>query len=159
MSSLQPLLLTLSAHAREGYSTQFVCLSVSVCPSTADLEDRGVFTFGHQREATIEVCWGGGACVFFPGGFGKKIITNSHSMFICQNVGNLKGFLLVYLHGLYLIIPSSYSSTGRGTSYSNNKKNKIKYLSIQLLIRGTCRGATELWNNHREFPYLTSLFF
>ena len=23
-------------------------------------------------------------------------------MFICQNVGNLKGFLLVYLHGLYL---------------------------------------------------------
>ena len=52
-----------------------------------------------------------------------------------------------------------YSSTGRGTSYSNNKKIKIKYLSIQLLIRGTCRGATELWNKHREFPYLTSLFF
>ena len=38
-------------------------------------------------------------------------------------------------------------------------KNKIKYLSIQLLIRGTCRGTTELWNKHREFPYLTSLFF
>ena len=29
----------------------------------------------------------------------KKIITNSFFlMFICQNVGNLKGFLLVYLH-------------------------------------------------------------
>ena len=80
-------------------------------------------------------------------------------MFICQNLGNLKGFLLVYLHGLDLITLSSYSSTGRGTSYSNNKKKKIKYLSIQLLIRGTCRGATELWNKHREFPYLTSLFF
>ena len=73
-------------------------------------------------------------------------MTNSYFtfflMFICQNVGNLKGFLLVYLHGLYLITLSSYSSTGRGTSYSNNKKNQIKYLSIQLLIRGTCGGAT-----------------
>ena len=39
------------------------------------------------------------------------------------------------------------------------KYNKIKYLSIQLLIRGTCRGATELWNKHIEFPYLISLFF
>ena len=27
------------------------------------------------------------------------------------------------------------------------------------LIRGTCRGATELWNKQMEFPYLTSLFF
>ena len=93
---------------------------------------------------------------FFSVVLEKKIITNSYFtfffMFICQNVGNLKGFLLVYLHGLILITLSSYSSTGRGTSYSNNKKNKIKYLSIQLLIRGTCRGATELWNNHREFP-------
>ena len=107
---------------------------------------------------------GGGWCTFFfSGGFGKKIITNSYIifflMFICQNVGNLKGFLMVYLDGLDLITLSSYSSTGRGTSYSNNKKNKIKHLSIQLLIRGTCRGATELWNKHREFPYLTSLFF
>ena len=106
---------------------------------------------------------GGWCTFFFSGGFGEKIITNSYFifflMFICQNVGNLKGFLLVYFHGLYLITLSSYSSTSRGTSYSNIKKKKIKYLSIQLLIRGTCRGATELWNEHKEFPYLTSLFF
>ena len=106
---------------------------------------------------------GGGPFFFFRWFWKKKIITNSYFtfffMFICQNVGNLKGFLLVYLHRLYLITLSSYSSTGRGTSYSNKKINKIKYLSIQLLIRGTCRGATELWNQHREFPYLTSLFF
>ena len=60
---------------------------------------------------------------FFSGGFGKKIITNLYFifffMFICQNVGNLKGFLLVYLHGLDLITLSSYSSTSRGTSYSD----------------------------------------
>ena len=32
-------LLTLSAHAREGYSSQFVCLS------TSDFEDGSIFTF------------------------------------------------------------------------------------------------------------------
>ena len=32
-------LLTLSEHAREGYSSQFVCLS------TSDFQDGGVFTF------------------------------------------------------------------------------------------------------------------
>ena len=38
------LLLTLSAHAREGYSSHFVCLSfcLSVCLSVADLEDGGL---------------------------------------------------------------------------------------------------------------------
>ena len=89
----------------------------------------------------------------------KKIITNSYFifffMFICQNVGNLKGFLLVYLHGLYLITLSSYSSTGEAPHHSNKILNKIKYLSIQLLIRGTCRGATEVLTHHSEFPYLT----
>ena len=74
-------------------------------------------------------------------------------MFICQNVGNLKGFLLVYLHGLYLITLSSYSSTGEAPHHSNI--NKIKYLSIQLLIRGTCRGATESLTVHSELPYVT----
>ena len=64
-------------------------------------------------------------------------------MFICQNVGNLKDFLLVYIHGLYLITLSSYSSTGEAPHHSKKIINKIKYLSIQLLIRGTCRGATE----------------
>ena len=82
---------------------------------------------------------------FFSVVLEKKYITNSYFisffMFICQNVGNLKGFLLVYIHGLYLITLSSYSSTGEAPHHS--KKNKIKYLSIQLLIRGTCRGATE----------------
>ena len=60
----------------------------------------------------------------------QSLRTNSYFifffMFICQNVGNLKGFLLASLHGLYLITLSSYSSTGRGTSSSNKKINKIK---------------------------------
>ena len=98
---------------------------------------------------------------FFSVVLEKKIITNSYSpffMFICQNVGNLKGFLMVYLHGLYLITLSSYS-TGEAPHHSNKILNKIKCLSIQLLIRGTCRGATEGLTVHAEFPYLTSLFF
>ena len=80
-------------------------------------------------------------------------------MFICQNAGNLKGFLLVYIDGLYLITLSSYSSTGDAPHHSNKILNKIKYSSIQLLIRGTCRGATEGLTVQGEFPYLTSLFF
>ena len=43
MSDYNQTLLTLSVHAREGYSSQFVCLSV--CLSTSDFEDDGVFTF------------------------------------------------------------------------------------------------------------------
>ena len=119
-----------------------------------------VFTLKPRKLLPIYL-GGVGLFFFFSVVLEKKIITNSYFtlMFIWQNVGNLKGFLLVYLYGLYLITLSSYSSTSLGTSYSNNKKNQIKYLSIQLLIRGTCRGATELWNKHREFPYLTSLFF
>ncbi len=39
-------LLTLSEHAREGYSSHFVCVSlcvcVCVCHSTTDLEDDGL---------------------------------------------------------------------------------------------------------------------
>ena len=87
---------------------------------------------------------GGVGLFFFSVVLEKKIITNSYFtfflMFICQNVGNLKGFLVVYVDGLDLITLSSY---GRGTSYLNNKKNQIKYLSIQLLIRGY------LWRGHR----------
>ena len=42
------LLFTLSAHAREGYISQFVCLS------TSDLKDDGVFSFETGiNEATI----------------------------------------------------------------------------------------------------------
>ena len=45
------------------------------------------------------IFWGGGPFLWF---WRKKIITNSYFiicfLFICQNVGNFKGFLLV---GLY----------------------------------------------------------
>ena len=73
----------------------------------------------------------GGGVHFFFGGFGrKKIITNSYFifffMFICQTVGNLKGLLLVCLHGLYLITLSSYSSTGEAPQQSNKILIKIK---------------------------------
>ena len=114
---------------------------------------------GHWRSGPPPLRGG----LFFWHVWRKKIITNSYFipffMFICQNVGNLKGFLLVYLHELYLITLSSYSSTGEAPHHSNKILNKIKYLSIQLLIRGTCRGATEGLTVHSEFPYLTSLFF
>ena len=77
-----------------------------------------------------ETLRGGWSIFFFRWFCRKKIITNSYFifffMFICQNVGNLKGFLLASLHGLYLITLSSYSSTGRGTSSSNKKTKKQK---------------------------------
>ena len=79
-------------------------------------------------------------------------------MFICQNVGNLKGFLLVYLHGLYLITLSSYSSNGEAPHHSNKILNKIKYLSNQLLSGLLVEGPEGL-TVHSEFPFLTSLFF
>ena len=87
---------------------------------------------------------GGGPLFFFRWFWKKKIITNSYFifffMFICQNAGNLKGFLLVYIDGLYLITLSSYSSTGEAPHHSNKILNKIKYSSIQLLIRGLVEG-------------------
>ena len=65
--------------------------------------------FSTTNPNAAEVKGGGGARFFFPSGFGKKIITNSYFifflMFICQNVGNLKGFLLVYLHGYQVTAP------------------------------------------------------
>ena len=68
---------------------------------------------------------GGWSFFFFPVVLEKKIITNSYFtfffMFICQNVGNLKGFLLVYLHRLYLITLSSYSSTGEAPHIRTKK--------------------------------------
>ena len=93
---------------------------------------------------------------FFCGFGGKKIITNSYFifffMFICQNVGNFKGFLLVCLYRLYLITLSSYSSTAEGPHSSYKKKNQIKYLSVQLLIRGTCRVTTDGKSEWLFFP-------
>ena len=73
-------------------------------------------------------------------------------MFICQNVGNFKGFLLVCLYRLYLITLSSYSSTAEGPHSSYKKKNQIKYLSVQLLIRGTCRVTTDGKSEWLFFP-------
>ena len=101
--------------------------------------------------------------IFFLWFWREKIITNSYFifffMFICQNVGNFKGFLLVCLYRLYLITLSSYSSTGRGTLSFLEEKIIIKYLSIQLLIGGTCRVITDGGDTWLFFPYLTSLFF
>ena len=93
---------------------------------------------------------------FFRWFWKKKIITNSYFtfffMFICQNVGNLKGFLLVYLLGLYLITLSSYSSTGRGTSYSNNKKIKSNTCLFNclsgVLVEGLQSSGITTWNSH-----------
>ena len=90
------------------------------------------------------------------------IITNSYFifffMFICQNVGNLKGFLLVCLYLPYLITLSSYSSTAEAPHHSYKNIYKIEYLSTQLLIRGTCRVITGGKSEWLFFPYLTSLF-
>ena len=121
----------------------------------------------HYRDFYVRVYFSGlrgwWSIFFFRWFWKKKIITNSYFilffMFICQNVGNLKGFLLEYIDGLYLITLSSYSSTGEAPHHSNKILNKIKYLSIQLLIRGTYRGVTEGMTVQTEFPYLTSLFF
>ena len=113
-----------------------------------------IFQFSFNMENMYTVCYytkvcclwyvnikgGGGARFFFRWFWLKKIITNSYFifflMFICQNVGNLKGFLLVSLHGLYLITLSSYSSTGRGTSSSNKKKNKKKIVVYSAAYQG-----------------------
>ena len=54
------------------------------------------------KNSRVRHLWGDRTIFFFFGGFGKKIITNSYFifffMFICQNVGNSKGFLLVCLN-------------------------------------------------------------
>ena len=99
---------------------------------------------------------GGVGPIFFFGGFGrKKIIANSYFTFFYVYMSKCRKF-----EGL---------STGIFTWTIPNHtiklqlhliiRIKIKYLSIQLLIRGTCRGATEGLTVQAEFPYLTSLFF
>ena len=109
-----------------------------IMPATSVTSERSFSSLRHiktylrtsMKQERLNHLRGGWSIFFFRWFCRKKIITNSYFifflMFICQNVGNLKGFLLASLHGLYLITLSSYSSTGRGTSSSNKKKNKIK---------------------------------
>ena len=87
----------------------------------------------------------------------KKIITNSYFIFYvymskCRQFEGLSTGMSIPTipnHTMKLQLHR------RGTASFEEKKKKKKYMSIQLLIRGTCRGATEGLAVHLEFPYLT----
>ena len=86
----------------------------------------------------------GGLGVFFFGGFGNSYFIFFFYVYMskCRQFKGLSTGMSI------LITPAPPP----GTSSFLKEKNKLKYLSIQLLIRGTCRVTTGGKSKCPDFP-------